>query len=334
MPRSLALRDIDPVSVAGVNLHLVRQTLGVTAFGINAFSADAGDELIEDHDEKGGDTGAGRHEELYVVVSGRATFTVDGEEISAPAGTLVLCQPEERRSAVAAEDGTMALVIGGLPGAGGPISPWEHYFGAAGEEDPARAYEICARGLADHPDHPSLHRSLARFAERAGYDDKAAEHRRRSEQQRPGAQRSRGRATRPRRRRPPGARAAHATSDAATGARRGGRAATGSAPTSARTSSASSSRSCDGFQNTAVVEVRADAGVALDEADRGAPARRVGDQPAPARLVDRVPDQRVRREADLDAGRDARASRGRCPRRPGTDSVSSKPPSASSTARG
>ena len=43
--------------------------------------------MVEEHDETGG--GAGGHEEVYIVVAGRATFTVGGETLDAPAGTIV-----------------------------------------------------------------------------------------------------------------------------------------------------------------------------------------------------------------------------------------------------
>ena len=43
--------------------------------------------FVEQHDETG--SGAGGHEELYLVLSGHATFMVDGDEIDAPAGTLI-----------------------------------------------------------------------------------------------------------------------------------------------------------------------------------------------------------------------------------------------------
>jgi hypothetical protein len=172
--RWLSLGDLPSIDVAGVHLHLVRRPLGLTAFGANAYSADAGEQLIEEHTEEGG--GAGEHEELYVVVLGHATFTVDGEDLDAPAGTAVLCQPGERRGAVAVDDGTVALVIGGKPGAAGPISPWEHYFSAAAEDDPVRAYERAKRGLEDWPGHPSLHYNLACLAALAGLRDEALDH--------------------------------------------------------------------------------------------------------------------------------------------------------------
>ena len=183
MARVIHLDELERIDVAGVHWHPVRRPLGVSAFGINAYSAGAGEHLIEEHDETGGG-GAGGHEELYLVIRGRATFTVAGEQIDAPAGTLVfLSDPSERRGAVAAEDGTIAVAIGGPPGAAGPVSPWEFSFAAAPAleaGDPQRAYAIAAEGLAVHPDNFALHYNLACFAARAGMRDEALEHLRRA----------------------------------------------------------------------------------------------------------------------------------------------------------
>ena len=56
--------------------HMIRSVLGIESFGINAWRAtEAGQQIIGEHDELG--SGAGGHEELYFVLSGRATFTVD-----------------------------------------------------------------------------------------------------------------------------------------------------------------------------------------------------------------------------------------------------------------
>ena len=58
--------------------HMIRTMLGIESFGINAWRAtEAGQEIIGEHDELG--DGAGGHEELYLVLAGRATFTIDGE---------------------------------------------------------------------------------------------------------------------------------------------------------------------------------------------------------------------------------------------------------------
>ncbi len=177
MVQVIQLDQLDPIAVAGVNWRPIRRALGITAFGINAYTANAGQALIEEHDETGG--GAGQHEELYVVISGEARFTVDGEEIAAPAGTLVFVpEPGTRRAAVALMDGTTALVIGGATATITP-SAWEHSFAAqplidAG--DPQGAYDLASAGLGDHPDNGSLHYNLACFASLAGNAELAISH--------------------------------------------------------------------------------------------------------------------------------------------------------------
>lgn len=104
----------------------LRRALGVTGFGIALWeAADAGDELIERHDET--TTGAGdAHEELYLVLDGRATFTVDGEEIDAPAGTIVFVRdPALLRAARATADDTTIFMVGGPAGVPYTVSRWE-----------------------------------------------------------------------------------------------------------------------------------------------------------------------------------------------------------------
>jgi hypothetical protein len=91
----------------------IQHYLGVTAFGINAFVArKAGDTIAPPHDEA--DFG---QEEVYVVTSGRSTITVDGEELDAPAGTVVaVLDAGLTRSVVAVEAGTTVLAVGCAPG--------------------------------------------------------------------------------------------------------------------------------------------------------------------------------------------------------------------------
>ena len=73
------LEDVDGFTgPSQVHWHMLRRTLGIEAFGINAWrSTSAGQQVIGEHDEVSG--GAGGHEEIYVVVSGHASFTVAGE---------------------------------------------------------------------------------------------------------------------------------------------------------------------------------------------------------------------------------------------------------------
>ena len=166
--KTVRLDDIEGVPVFGSLVWKpVRRTLGVTAFGINAYTAArAGDEVVEDHTEA--QLG---HEEIYAVVSGHAIFTVDGEQVDAPAGTLVfLDDPAQRRSAVAREPGTTVLAIGGVPGRH-EVSPWEYFFPAlpyvgAGDYDTART--MLEEAIAERPDFPALHYALACVEARAG----------------------------------------------------------------------------------------------------------------------------------------------------------------------
>jgi hypothetical protein len=102
----------------------LRHSLGLEAFGVNAWlGRSAGDEVIETHDELGED---GDQEELYFVTSGRAAFTVDGQRVDGPAGTLVAVRdPALVRGAVAEEAGTVVLAVGAVRGAPFELSAWE-----------------------------------------------------------------------------------------------------------------------------------------------------------------------------------------------------------------
>jgi mannose-6-phosphate isomerase-like protein (cupin superfamily) len=109
-------------------LKPVRRHFGIEAFGANARVArEAGEVLVMPHDERaGGPWGTEGHEELYAVLRGHATFTLDGQEVDAPAGTLLFVRdPAVERSAVAAEPDTAILAVGGPPGAAFRVAPWE-----------------------------------------------------------------------------------------------------------------------------------------------------------------------------------------------------------------
>jgi tetratricopeptide (TPR) repeat protein len=174
------IQEIEPIPVVGGELQWrpVRRTLGIEAFGINAYTAGAGELVVEEHDETG--AGAGHHEELYVVVTGHATFTVDGEEIDAPVGTCVfLDDPKERRGARAVEDGTTVLAIGGERGAAFKVSPWEFAFAGvpaweAERYDEAKA--LLLEGLELHAGNASLLYNLACVEALMGDKEAALEH--------------------------------------------------------------------------------------------------------------------------------------------------------------
>jgi tetratricopeptide (TPR) repeat protein len=153
----------------------VRHHFGITSFGANAYVArEAGEAVVVEHTEV--DDSGTAHEELYFVASGRARFSVAGEEVDAPAGTCILVEVGTHRAAVAAEPGTRVLAIGGHHGAALPASPFEYYYAAqpaydAGDFD--RAVAIASEGLSDWPDHPIIHYQLACFHARAGRLDEA-----------------------------------------------------------------------------------------------------------------------------------------------------------------
>jgi hypothetical protein len=158
--------------------HPVRRALGVTAFGINAYTAkQPGAPLIEEHDETS--PGAGRHEELYFLVSGTARFEIGEDTVEATPGTMILIEPAVRRKATATSDDATVIVIGGRPGSAMPPSPFEYWYAAipaheAGEH--SRAYEIAAEGLEHYPDHGTLHYALACEAALAGDRQRALDH--------------------------------------------------------------------------------------------------------------------------------------------------------------
>jgi hypothetical protein len=106
----------------------LRHFFGISAFGTNVYFARAdGDRVIDEHDELPGESaGEGGQEELYFVVAGHATFTIDGETVEAPAGTFVFVRdPSVTRGAVARGAGTTVLAIGAPRDRPFALSPWE-----------------------------------------------------------------------------------------------------------------------------------------------------------------------------------------------------------------
>jgi hypothetical protein len=121
--------DIDPnyPDATDGDFHLVRRHFDVRAFGVNGITGNAGDEMVEPHHEADDEINrTDGHEELFAVMSGHAVFSVAGETVDAPAGTLVFVRdPALIRSARATADGTTILAVGARPGAPYEISRWE-----------------------------------------------------------------------------------------------------------------------------------------------------------------------------------------------------------------
>lgn len=132
----------------------IRRDLGIESFGVNAFyQGTTGALVIGEHDELG--PAGSNHEELYVVVAGDCTFTVDGDELDAPPGTAVFVRdPASKRSARAKEDGTIVLAVGGRPGEAfrpGPIESISGFFRLYREKDYEGALTILRSGRETNP---------------------------------------------------------------------------------------------------------------------------------------------------------------------------------------
>lgn len=166
----------------GARWFRLRRDLDVGAFGVNAYGADAGHRVIEEHDELG--TAAGKHEELYVVLRGTARFELDGSEHTVPAGSVVFVSDRKvRRGAIAEDDGTVVLVAGGTPGKAYEVSAWEE----AGDAYPLwedgrheEALQILRTVAVAHPEAGIVLYNTACLEAIVGEPEAALEHLRRS----------------------------------------------------------------------------------------------------------------------------------------------------------
>ena len=84
----------------------IRRALGTTAIGINEIRFPPGIEGPE-HDEL--DTG---HEEIYIVLEGSGTFTIDGEAVPVAVGDYLRVDADARRQAGAGPDGMTFIAAG------------------------------------------------------------------------------------------------------------------------------------------------------------------------------------------------------------------------------
>jgi tetratricopeptide (TPR) repeat protein len=163
----------------------VRRHFGIRAFGVNAYTAkEVGGQIVEEHSES-----SLGHEEIYLVLRGRARFTVDGNDHELGAGQLVfLREPSLRRGARALDADTVVLALGGKPGEPHQVSAWEAMFAAVpaverGDWDEAIA--IHEEALAERPEHPALLYNLACVESLAGRHIDALLHLRRAVEQEP-----------------------------------------------------------------------------------------------------------------------------------------------------
>jgi tetratricopeptide (TPR) repeat protein len=167
------LDDIEQVDDGRCVFRAVRQHFGITSFGVNAWTAaKPGERIINEHDE------ADEHEELYLVVQGRARFELDGTSVDAPTGTFVFAEPGVTRTAFAEEAGTTVLALGGAPGKAYEVTGYELWAPVRKLYDEGRYAEAAdaLRDVVEANPNPWLLYNLACCESLAGRGADAVEH--------------------------------------------------------------------------------------------------------------------------------------------------------------
>jgi len=167
--------ELEELPIAGGEFiwRPVRRRFGITAFGTNAYTGNTGQRVVEEHFERD------NHQEMYVVLRGRATFTLGEDEVDAPAGTIVFARPGTKRGAIAAEDGTAVLAVGAKPGVVFEPSLWEEVFAANAYADKGeleKARELFANLLEQNPHAWQGFFNAACLEARLGDKERALEH--------------------------------------------------------------------------------------------------------------------------------------------------------------
>jgi tetratricopeptide (TPR) repeat protein len=175
---SYQVTRLDEIERAGSRAEWIpiRRHFEISAFGVNAWSSDEdGAEIVPEHEEIS--TG---HEELYVVMSGRVTFRVDGKEIDGPTGTILFVRdPAVNRGARTTGGGASVLTAGNKPGEAYEVQPWEEnadIFALFGQGEYAEAKRRLEELVAKSPDSAGPLYNLACAEARLGEREAALEH--------------------------------------------------------------------------------------------------------------------------------------------------------------
>ena len=84
MGRLLHLAEVPEIAIDAGRWQPLNKSLGIRTFGVNAVAMDPDDGSDIEHDEAGSG-----HQEVYVVVTGRAAFRLGDEEVEAGPGDVV-----------------------------------------------------------------------------------------------------------------------------------------------------------------------------------------------------------------------------------------------------
>lgn len=90
----------------------VGSTVGATAFGVNVEHFQQGHENYPEHDHS-----SDGQEEVYYIISGQATLTIDGQEHKLHAGSIAYVPPGHPRRFTTPDGPVQLLAIGGHPNA-------------------------------------------------------------------------------------------------------------------------------------------------------------------------------------------------------------------------
>lgn len=105
MPTKVSYDDVDAV---GGGLHFLRDALDCEQVGVSVLDCEP------DWEGKPHDHAEDDQEEVYVLVEGAATVTVEGEDVSMDAGDALRVAPEEERQ-IRNGDGESQFVLVGAP---------------------------------------------------------------------------------------------------------------------------------------------------------------------------------------------------------------------------
>jgi tetratricopeptide (TPR) repeat protein len=170
------LDEIEEFEDVGCFYRPIRHHLGITAFGVTAWTAHAvGDRVINERDED--DPTA--DEELFLVLRGHAVFELDGDEVDAPAGTLLFAPPRTARKASAREAGTTVILLEGAPGKAYDARGWELWAPLAPRYQAGEYAEVADRlraVVAASPQYPMLFFNLACCESLSGQTSEALDH--------------------------------------------------------------------------------------------------------------------------------------------------------------
>lgn len=171
------LEGIEEITDGRCPWRPVRLHFGIRSFGVNSWTGRAaGDRILNEHDEAGEDD---LQEELYLVQRGRARFELDGEQVDAPAGTLVFARPGVKRTAFAEEAETTILAVGGTPEKAYEALGWEAWAPLRPLYEAGEYAEVADRGrdlIEAHPEYALLLYNVACSESLAGRTADAIEH--------------------------------------------------------------------------------------------------------------------------------------------------------------